>query len=120
MADSETCSLGHSDTIAACSRIDEGRTALSQTATLSGSVHLHSADIGDNLLPVHFVPVAMEIEAADSEAVKIDNTAACAETHYASVISSSSSEMTVNDSSCLLYTSPSPRDGLLSRMPSSA
>ena len=24
------------------------------------------------------------------------------------------------DSSCLLYTSPSPRDGLLSRMPSSA
>ena len=26
----------------------------------------------------------------------------------------------VEDSSCLLYTSPSPRDGLLSRMPSSA
>ena len=25
-----------------------------------------------------------------------------------------------NDNSCLLYTSPSPRDGLLSRMPSSA
>ena len=25
-----------------------------------------------------------------------------------------------NDESCLLYTSPSPRDGLLSRMPSSA
>ena len=26
----------------------------------------------------------------------------------------------IHDSSCLLYTSPSPRDGLLSRMPSSA
>ena len=26
----------------------------------------------------------------------------------------------INSSSCLLYTSPSPRDGLLSRMPSSA
>ena len=26
----------------------------------------------------------------------------------------------VQDTSCLLYTSPSPRDGLLSRMPSSA
>ena len=26
----------------------------------------------------------------------------------------------VNNSGCLLYTSPSPRDGLLSRMPSSA
>ena len=25
-----------------------------------------------------------------------------------------------NDNGCLLYTSPSPRDGLLSRMPSSA
>ena len=28
--------------------------------------------------------------------------------------------MTVEDNLCLLYTSPSPRDGLLSRMPSSA
>ena len=28
--------------------------------------------------------------------------------------------MGVSDVSCLLYTSPSPRDGLLSRMPSSA
>ena len=27
---------------------------------------------------------------------------------------------TVNTQTCLLYTSPSPRDGLLSRMPSSA
>ena len=26
----------------------------------------------------------------------------------------------INNNSCLLYTSPSPRDGLLSRMPSSA
>ena len=26
----------------------------------------------------------------------------------------------LDDSACLLYTSPSPRDGLLSRMPSSA
>ena len=28
--------------------------------------------------------------------------------------------LTLRSSSCLLYTSPSPRDGLLSRMPSSA
>ena len=28
--------------------------------------------------------------------------------------------ITVNVQACLLYTSPSPRDGLLSRMPSSA
>ena len=28
--------------------------------------------------------------------------------------------VTVEDMNCLLYTSPSPRDGLLSRMPSSA
>ena len=32
----------------------------------------------------------------------------------------SSLETGYSDSSCLLYTSPSPRDGLLSRMPSSA
>ena len=29
-------------------------------------------------------------------------------------------ELVINHTSCLLYTSPSPRDGLLSRMPSSA
>ena len=29
-------------------------------------------------------------------------------------------ETTIGDKTCLLYTSPSPRDGLLSRMPSSA
>ena len=29
-------------------------------------------------------------------------------------------EITYIDATCLLYTSPSPRDGLLSRMPSSA
>ena len=29
-------------------------------------------------------------------------------------------KLTIEDSACLLYTSPSPRDGLLSRMPSSA
>ena len=31
-----------------------------------------------------------------------------------------SSELDLHESTCLLYTSPSPRDGLLSRMPSSA
>jgi hypothetical protein len=31
-----------------------------------------------------------------------------------------SGHVSIRDSSCLLYTSPSPRDGLLSRMPSSA
>ena len=31
-----------------------------------------------------------------------------------------SSELTITLNACLLYTSPSPRDGLLSRMPSSA
>ena len=29
-------------------------------------------------------------------------------------------EVTIEHKACLLYTSPSPRDGLLSRMPSSA
>ena len=37
-----------------------------------------------------------------------------------SVITVGATGITVNDLTCLLYTSPSPRDGLLSRMPSSA
>ena len=35
-------------------------------------------------------------------------------------VDQSSQEETAVDKGCLLYTSPSPRDGLLSRMPSSA
>ena len=35
-------------------------------------------------------------------------------------VSESSIELGVKSHACLLYTSPSPRDGLLSRMPSSA
>ena len=33
---------------------------------------------------------------------------------------SATGDLTMSDQGCLLYTSPSPRDGLLSRMPSSA
>ena len=36
------------------------------------------------------------------------------------VVDNGSSDGTLKFLSCLLYTSPSPRDGLLSRMPSSA
>ena len=36
------------------------------------------------------------------------------------LFSSSSTKFGAEPNSCLLYTSPSPRDGLLSRMPSSA
>ena len=42
-------------------------------------------------------------------------------THTNSVVSDEETPLTaVKNSNCLLYTSPSPRDGLLSRMPSSA
>ena len=36
------------------------------------------------------------------------------------IVSKSASENSISKETCLLYTSPSPRDGLLSRMPSSA
>ena len=36
------------------------------------------------------------------------------------IVGNLSSLYTIQSKSCLLYTSPSPRDGLLSRMPSSA
>ena len=35
-------------------------------------------------------------------------------------VGSKALQESINSSSCLLYTSPSPRDGLLPRMPSSA
>ena len=40
--------------------------------------------------------------------------------HYAKLWIQGNTYSTAGDGSCLLYTSPSPRDGLLSRMPSSA
>ena len=39
---------------------------------------------------------------------------------YIKLKASTKSEKRINVKACLLYTSPSPRDGLLSRMPSSA
>ena len=57
--------------------------------------------------------------------VSVDEIVAESASEDASVASSSSSEESDDDEEdhqriCLLYTSPSPRDGLLSRMPSSA
>ena len=46
----------------------------------------------------------------------IDSTDDC----YVVYIARTFQTVTAPDNSCLLYTSPSPRDGLLSRMPSSA
>ena len=39
---------------------------------------------------------------------------------FVQTLGSSTADLNDNSLSCLLYTSPSPRDGLLSRMPSSA
>ena len=41
-------------------------------------------------------------------------------TYYLRSRSATTTEKSTIDTGCLLYTSPSPRDGLLSRMPSSA
>ena len=41
-------------------------------------------------------------------------------TYFIAVFESEPSSLKNLDNACLLYTSPSPRDGLLSRMPSSA
>ena len=49
-------------------------------------------------------------------------TAPAANTSFFAILlgSDNGGTVTPTDNSCLLYTSPSPRDGLLSRMPSSA
>ena len=50
--------------------------------------------------------------------VKVGDTVTC----YGSILKTGNSSISINlrVTACLLYTSPSPRDGLLSRMPSSA
>ena len=58
-----------------------------------------------------FVQIVLE-DGQYAGAVTTDQTAASTNTAYALTYTSSIA--------CLLYTSPSPRDGLLSRMPSSA
>ena len=57
-------------------------------------------------------------EAADSSTPVIINPAAF--THYSYAIRDAADMLKAPLIDCLLYTSPSPRDGLLSRMPSSA
>ena len=63
-----------------------------------------------------------EVKSREVEEVNEHADPQVGELENATEASSSASEITpaANDISCLLYTSPSPRDGLLSRMPSSA
>ena len=55
-----------------------------------------------------------QLETTQKKTIKTEPDTSKAETTL------NSSDENEEDSSCLLYTSPSPRDGLLSRMPSSA
>ena len=59
--------------------------------------------------------IAAAVKEAVDEAVKIDEASMAKHNRDATVIS-----MILGFTTCLLYTSPSPRDGILSRMPSSA
>ena len=69
---------------------------------------------------------AMSVEGAGNTTLKLkgDNTLKSGDEHAGveknDDTSSGKLTITAEDTSCLLYTSPSPRDGLLSRMPSSA
>ena len=65
-------------------------------ATLEGTVSL------DGIGPVPNARILIERDAFSGEEIEVNG------------------HVVDRDSSCLLYTSPSPRDGLLSRMPSSA
>ena len=61
-------------------------------------------DVTDMVLNLKGVDIRMEVEGPKRLSVNVKGPAV----------------VTAADISCLLYTSPSPRDGLLSRMPSSA
>ena len=96
------------------------------TATNTGSSNLTDVVVSDPLLTPTggTTPCALvapgatctligtyTVTAADVAAGRIDNTATAGSDQAGPVD---------DDNTCLLYTSPSPRDGLLSRMPSSA
>ena len=79
-------------------------------------------------LAVVLIAVSAVGENADSQVPKIGTveesgfSQSCVETgcYTPSVLTIKSGTVVTMTNTCLLYTSPSPRDGLLSRMPSSA
>ena len=63
-----------------------------------------------------FSPLAAEAQNTTKKKLKV----AVPPFTFESIVIHSGAEGEFNPTGCLLYTSPSPRDGLLSRMPSSA
>ena len=59
--------------------------------------------------------IAKKHVAYQIEAIYLDNPVV-----IPTIVKETSDLLSTHNQSCLLYTSPSPRDGLLSRMPSSA
>ena len=74
---------------------------------------------GASLLGVDISPTALDAARARAAALGLGDSATYAEGSYESIPLEAGSARGVLGI-CLLYTSPSPRDGLLSRMPSSA
>ena len=86
---------------------------------------IRARHIGKDVLAVFRNIVGGEIHEytklmAESREQAIDRMIESAEKMGANAIISVSSTTSMISQGCLLYTSPSPRDGLLSRMPSSA
>ena len=108
LTNKETSSIGLSKSITDCSRNEEGRTTLSQTATPSDNIHLYSG--GNKLLPVSSVPVAVETEATDGQVGDVSGTTSFAETSCVTAAQSLSSNVPDHTMTNTETSSVGPRD----------
>ena len=73
------------------------------------------------IMLIFFIVTASFIKLPGVEVNKVDTTTSDPYKKVGILVAvSDNNEFWIDKKSCLLYTSPSPRDGLLSRMPSSA
>ena len=102
--------------------VNSKNSAIEAAKIRAASLGLGAAELGEESIPVLMDPV--EIGEAQEEETT-EESLSYSEDNYGDPDSvlfdySDNNHRDERDSNCLLYTSPSPRDGLLSRMPSSA
>ena len=95
------------------------------TGTTGGSIQLEAGSIDQTTLSSQLETVTQSfvtLSGTDSSSTDEDDNIMLEDDNTSFILSeeSGSEFYLVMDTACLLYTSPSPRDGLLSRMPSSA
>ena len=100
-------------------------TFMGSTSDFEGNYRIENIDPGKYSLMISYIGYkSQELEIYISEFETLDDEEEDSESSFSSKLGieddEEEAEEEEEEDSCLLYTSPSPRDGLLSRMPSSA